>query len=212
MVHGGWRIVAPQTHKRCIVAFVSRVVKIDPRLVELREGENLKLEPRYASTNNICHKILYSEPRLWIHKKTLPKLIQAKQTAKTQNLQLWIWDAYRPPEVQKQLWNACPDPRYVANPQTGGSLHARGVALDLTLARNKKPLDCGSDFDHMGNAAHWDAYDAGLISAAQQENRLLLRSLMQDAGFETIATEWWHWQLPSPKNSPWEILPSPYQP
>ena len=45
---------------------------------------------------------------------------------------LKIFDAYRPVEGQWALWNASPDPEFVADPSKGGP-HNRGVALDLTL-------------------------------------------------------------------------------
>ena len=173
-------------------------------LVEIHPSAGVALEPRYASDNNICNQPLYKQARLWLHPQAAAQLQQAAQSAQKYGLQLWLWDAYRPKTAQQALWNACPDPQYVANPNTGGSLHTRGVAVDLTLARKSQLLDCGTDFDHMSPTAHWNAYEAGLISAAQQENRLRLHGLMQDAGFETIATEWWHWQLPGT----WPLLPN----
>ena len=91
-------------------------------------------------------------------------------------------------------------------------MHTKGVAVDLTLfdwgtaakegermtndpERTKEepiPEYMGTDFDCMGEKAHWDA----AVDDDAKENRKTLCKIMRGAGFETIPTEWWHWELP----------------
>lgn len=59
---------------------------------------------------------------------------------------LKIWDAYRPVRAQFRLWEVCPNPVYVANPNTGDSSHSKGNTVDVTLVR----ADGGGGADAVG--------------------------------------------------------------
>ena len=56
----------------------------------------------------------------------------AEDIAKKLGYKLKIFDAYRPVNVQKKLWDILPDANFIAPPEKG-SPHSRGVAVDLTL-------------------------------------------------------------------------------
>jgi D-alanyl-D-alanine dipeptidase len=107
------------------------------------------------------------------------------------------------------LWNASPDPEFVADPAKGGP-HNRGVALDLTLLdANGRELDMGTAFDALTPLSHHGRTDVPLQA---QRNRLLLLGLMTAAGFEFYTNEWWHYQLFNARDYPVVAqgdLPSP---
>ncbi|MDE5667970.1 MAG: D-alanyl-D-alanine dipeptidase, partial [Duncaniella sp.] len=91
---------------------------------------------------------------------------------------------------------------YVANPVRGGGLNNYGVAVDVTIAdENGNELDMGTPVDHLGVEANIDRelqlVKTGVISENARQNRLLLRKVMKNAGFSTIRTEWWHFNLVS---------------
>jgi len=71
------------------------------------------------------------------------------------------------------------------------SPHTRGVAVDLTLCTLEgKQLDMGTQFDFFSQRS-W--HNATGLTEHQKENRQLLRSVMQRAGFEPYSNEWWHY-------------------
>ncbi|MGC9456586.1 MAG: M15 family metallopeptidase [Halothiobacillaceae bacterium] len=74
------------------------------------------------------------------------------------------------------------------------SSHSRGSTVDLTLVdrQSGESLDMGTDFDFFGPQS-WPRSQA--VSAQQRANRLLLRALMMEAGFEPYEQEWWHFTL-----------------
>lgn len=114
------------------------------------------------------------------------------------------------PEVNKQdLFSK----GYIANP----SGHSRGSTIDLTIvplnsripvynAKEKQipctapqqqrfpdnSLDFGTGFDCFSPMSHPDYPH---LSAKVKENRLLLQTLMKQAGFAPLSTEWWHFSL-----------------
>ena len=112
-----------------------------------------------------------------------------------------IWDAARPRRIQQLLWDVVDIPlsersKYVANPSTG-SIHNYGCAVDLTLTDlNGNPLDMGTDYDNFDEIAHIDEEEKlislGLLNSEQVRNRKVLREVMTKAGFNTITSEWWH--------------------
>jgi zinc D-Ala-D-Ala dipeptidase len=108
-----------------------------------------------------------------------------------------IWDAYRPYDVQKEMWAHTPDTNYVANPYTGGSSHNKGLAIDLTLLTVQEGqfmlLDMGTKFDDFSKKAH---HGYKRLPKEVLANRALLKAAMQAAGFVALPTEWWHYRLP----------------
>ena len=113
---------------------------------------------------------------------------------------LIVYDAARPMSVQQQMWNVVKGTkrqRYVSNPARGGGMHNYGLAVDISIIDAKgHPLDMGTPFDHLGplsgitNEASF--VKSGKLTAAQRNNRLLLRRVMKSAGFKPLPSEWWH--------------------
>ncbi len=172
-----------------------------PKLVEITPEEHgVMLDIRYATPENMAGKPLYAEPRCFLRPEAAEALKRASDLACHAGFRLVVFDGYRPPQAQRALFRACPDPRYVIPPEVG-STHTRGVAVDLTLAdADGMPLEMGTDFDDMREIA-WPA--SRKVSAEALKNRMMLAGIMHAAGFTGIRTEWWHFQLPGT----WPLLP-----
>ncbi len=169
----------------------------------------IRVDLMYARADNFTGRVLYADlHRAYLH----PEAAQALKRAQTllrrrrPDLSLAVYDAARPMSVQQTMWNAVkntPKYFYVSNPARGGGLHNYGLAVDITLcdAATGDTLDMGTPIDHMGAAAHIDREDrlraTGRISARAVSNRRLLRSVMRQAGFKPLRTEWWHFNFKS---------------
>ncbi len=160
---------------------------------EIHEAPNIRLDIRYAGTNNFTGQQIYGCGRCFLREAAAEALIEAARHLADKGYGLILFDCYRPRPAQWRLWEIVPDPRYVADPRKG-SMHNRGLAVDLTLfdLSTGQPLDMGTPYDFFGPEAHAD------YSALPQHvltNRKTLRDAMHAAGFEGIATEWWHFSL-----------------
>lgn len=163
-------------------------------LVEITpETCNVALDIRYATPDNITGRPIYAHARLFLRPEAAHCLHRAADLALAANLRLVLFDGYRPMAAQAALWEACPDENYV-HPPWKGSMHTRGVAVDLTLAdMSGRLLDMGTPFDDMSPRSHPSSTDVGEKAV---RNRMWLAGIMVSAGFEAIETEWWHFQLP----------------
>lgn len=154
---------------------------------------DVDLDLRYATADNLTGRPIFARPLCLLHPTAAIRLNTAIRLAAAQGLRLRIFDAYRPPAAQWALWNALPDPTFIADPRIGSS-HGRGVAIDLTLVGSDgTPLDMGTGFDDMRPIAyHADTN----IPVTAQRNRSLLLGIMAAAGWQHYKFEWWHYQLP----------------
>ncbi|APZ44147.1 D-alanyl-D-alanine dipeptidase [Acidihalobacter ferrooxydans] len=159
----------------------------------------IDIDLRYASADNICGQPIYAHAVALLHADAHAALLRAAERAQADAMRLIVYDAFRPLAAQRQLWAACPDPAFVADPAQG-STHNRGIAVDLTLADARgHALDMGTGFDDMQPRSHHGNTD---ISAAAQRNRRALLELMAQAGWEHHPFEWWHYNLPTPDRYP----------
>lgn len=161
----------------------------------------------YSRADNFTGHVLYTDLReALLHPRAARALCQAQRLLKRRrpDLSLKIYDATRPMSVQAQMWRVVagtPQQNYVSNPRNGGGLHNYGMAVDITLcdAQTGDTLDMGTRVDHLGREAHIDREDdlvrRHVISREAQRNRQLLRSVMRQAGFTPLRTEWWHFNL-----------------
>jgi D-alanyl-D-alanine dipeptidase len=162
-------------------------------LVELATLDpTIKLEIRYATTNNFLGTKFYDEARAFMQRPAADAVVRANTSLKALGYGLLIHDAYRPWYVTKMFWDATPlDKRWlVANP-TAGSKHNRGEAVDLTLydLASGKPVEMPSTYDESTDRAFAD-YPGG--TTAQRWRRAVLRRAMEAQGFAVNPTEWWH--------------------
>jgi D-alanyl-D-alanine dipeptidase len=146
----------------------------------------------YATDANLTGRPVYRNAECWLHRAAAEALARAIELARPLGLQLRIFDALRPVEAQWKLWNARPDPEFLADPRRG-SPHSRGVAVDLTLLdASGQALAMGTEFDAFTPLSHHGRTD---VSREAQRNRLLLMGLMTSAGWDFYRNEWWHYQL-----------------
>ena len=175
-------------------------------------------EIRYFTTYNFVGERVdgYEEPIALLTIEAARCLKEVSNTANVMGYRLKVFDAYRPVRAVKHfvMWGLedldqrmkpffYPDldkrelfnRGYIATQST----HSRGSTVDLTLLNMEtgKELDMGSPFDFFGPVSHPD-YEK--ITKEQFDNRMILRNLMLENGFEPIDCEWWHFTL---KNEPY---------
>ena len=156
------------------------------------------IDLRYSSNNNFTKKKVSSMDSCFLHKVAYEHLCRSVEISKKIGFKLKIFDAYRPVYVQKKLWDFHPDPNFLSHPKKG-SPHSRGVAIDLTLIKEGKELDMGTDFDEFSKLSYHGNQE---ISDLSYKNRLTLLGIMTDAGWDFYRNEWWHYQLFNSKTFP----------
>lgn len=160
-------------------------------LVEIQTIDpTILVELKYATSDNLSGRVLYpADFRAQLRRGVALELHSAQEALRPLGLGLKVWDAYRPLEVQKALFEIISNPSYVAAPG-GLAMHNRGVAVDVTLVdASGRDLEMPTKFDAMGHAATY-FYDGGnpLILG----NLIVLQRVMKQAGFYACKTEWWH--------------------
>ena len=83
-------------------------------------------ELMYATENNFTGVVIYDFEDAYLRWGTAKKLKQVSEDLAELGLYLKIWDGFRPVSAQFVLWEVCPNPTYVADPNKGHSSHSRG--------------------------------------------------------------------------------------
>lgn len=177
------------------------------------------LEIRYATAHNFTASPIdgYDKPLAILTVQAAEALQKAAALAAQDGWRLHIYDAYRPQQALDCIaaWEQTQDTagkaEFYPNMEKGAlftdgylskySRHTRGSTVDLTLQRadTDELIDMGSPYDLLDALSN---YGAAGLTPEQHANREMLRALMDEAGFDSIATEWWHFQLrgePYPK-------------
>jgi D-alanyl-D-alanine dipeptidase len=153
------------------------------------------IDLRYATPNNFVGAQLYpADARCQVATSMAAGLAKAAEILRDGGDQLVFWDCYRPHDVQVRMFEAVPDPNWVARPGPYARSHEAGLSVDVTLARGGAPVDMGTDFDDFSPRAHARATDG--VSTAQQANRARLRAAMAAVGLIVYSGEWWHFDAP----------------
>ncbi len=169
-------------------------------LVENKEGfkevildnEYFLNEMKYATKDNFLKAKIYPCAKCYLRQQVSESLINASKIAKQKGYKLIVFDCYRPLSLQKKMFEIVSNKKYVADPKKG-SKHNRGAAVDVGLANeDNTPLDMGTEFDDFSEKAH---YSNSEISSIAKNNRLILRNIMTQAGFEPYENEWWHFNF-----------------
>jgi D-alanyl-D-alanine dipeptidase len=174
-----------------------------PQLVELTTLDpTLKLDIRYATSNNFVGRPLYKQARAFLQRPAAEALVRVNKALSRQGYGLVIFDGYRPWYVTKLFWDVTPEDKkeYVADPAKG-SRHNRGCAVDLSLydLKTGEELKMPSEFDEMNERAHPDYKCAPPELAKRRE---LLRAAMEAEGFKVYENEWWHFDYKDWKEYP----------
>jgi D-alanyl-D-alanine dipeptidase len=163
----------------------------------------------YTTSDNFTGEPLYNSKltKPWLHPRCATMLIKAQQILRKThpNLSILILDATRPLEVQTKISKWAVENKaqyYVANPSKGigAGMHNYGLAVDVTLVNELGQwLAMGSPYDYFGEESNIDRekdlLKNGNITRQEYDNRILLRRIMEAAGFRTITSEWWHFNV-----------------
>ena len=176
------------------------LVKLDP---------TIKLDIRYAGTNNFLGKPVYKEARAFLQRPAAEALLRGASRAGAHGYGLLIHDGYRPWAITKLFWDMTSGSQreFVADPATG-SKHNRGCAVDLTMY----DLATGTAVQMPGG---YDEMTPTLVSRlpgrhrrGQRARRDLLRKVMESHGFTVEPNEWWHFNYQDWREYP--ILDIPF--
>ncbi|MBO0680960.1 D-alanyl-D-alanine dipeptidase [Mycolicibacterium sp. S2-37] len=162
----------------------------DAGLVDVRTAvPDAVVDLRYATADNFVGRPLYPVgARCLVHESLAGGLATAAALLRPQVLV--FWDCYRPHEVQAEMFEAVPDPAWVARPGEYARSHTAGRSVDVTIAG----ADMGTGFDDF--SARSLAYATDGVSRLAQANRARLREAMAAGGLAVYDGEWWHFDGP----------------
>ena len=171
---------------------------VDVRTLDL----NIRVVLPYSSSDNFTGQVLYeSSQYAYLQPDVAAMLAKASKLLREKypKYRLLVLDAARPLSVQQKMWDAVkgtPNNIYVANPRKTG-LHNYGAAVDVTITNDLGiALDMGTSFDFFGQEAQpakeKEMLKLGKLTQEHLDNRQILRSVMNQAGFITYQREWWH--------------------
>lgn len=178
----------------------------------------IRWDAKYATWDNFTGKpvVGYEVNRIAGTRELAAALLVVQKKAAELGYGLLLWDGYRPQRAVDRFlqWSEEPEdgstqskhyPNIIRSDMirmgyvAAQSGHSRGSAIDLTLFRidSNELVPMGGDFDLMDVISH---HEAKGITEAEADNRRILRSIMESAGFNAYEYEWWHYSL---KNEPY---------
>lgn len=150
-----------------------------------------EIELRYQTAKNVTWQPVYpKEMPCLLYRSTMAKLQQAESMFRARGYRLKIFDAWRPPEVQRTLFEHGSYTNMFTDPSVMWSKHCSGVAVDVTLLdKHGREVKMPSPFDDGGPlaAAFYTGNDPEV-----RHNLTLLQSVMTQCGFNILDIEWWH--------------------
>jgi D-alanyl-D-alanine dipeptidase len=163
---------------------------------------------RYATADNFVRIVLYPPTaRCLVHASMASGLRVAAARLRAAGYRLVFWDCYRPHAVQVRMYQAVPNPAWVARPGPYSTSHESGRSVDVTLASATTGTPCsttligghcvlemGTGFDDFTARAH--AYATVGVSSVAQHDRAILRTAMAAGGLTVYSGEWWHFDGP----------------
>lgn len=166
----------------------------------------------YTTPFNFVGKVLYQDlNKAFMLPAAARQLSDARKRLKAlrPDLNLIVYDAARPLSVQREMWDIVKGTDkmiFVSNPEKGGGLHNYGAAVDVSLVDcTGEPLDMGSPYDFLGEESkitnEAELLKQQRITRRELDNRLLLRRVMTEAGFKSLHSEWWHFNLMSSREA-----------
>ncbi len=170
----------------------------DTTFVNLKEySQDFVYDMKYATSDNFLKAKVYDCAECFLRLKTVNALVEVSKKFMEKGYRIKIFDCYRPLDIQKKMWKIVSNPEYVANPAKG-SIHNRGGAVDITLVdSNGKELEMGTSFDFFGIEA---SHNYQNVSQEVKQNRMVLKTIMVNSGFNSFDSEWWHYNLKSGLN------------
>src|SRR6185295_16148822 len=85
------------------------LVKLDP---------SIRLDIRYATTNNFMHRPVYAQARAFLQRPAAEALVRVNHALREKGYGLLVFDGYRPWRVTKIFWDITPPEKrtFVADP------------------------------------------------------------------------------------------------
>lgn len=169
-------------------------------LVDIRTVDpSFAIDHHWSKPNPLLDKALYADAPVLLRRAVAKALGRVQARLAEQGLGLKVYDGYRPFSVSRKLWATHPYAAYLARPEYG-SRHNRGAAVDCTLIdRNGRDLEMPSPvltFDKSSDRLRED------MTPAARKHLDTLTEAMRAEGFETIKSEWWHYDGPNWENYP----------
>ncbi|MBL9130515.1 MAG: M15 family metallopeptidase, partial [Verrucomicrobiaceae bacterium] len=161
-------------------------------LVDVRSAvPGIAVDLRYGTRQNVTKSRLYpSHMPCLLRRSTALKLKAAHDILSAQGFGIRVWDAYRPPEVQRMLHDHGHRTGMFLSPEIGWSRHCAGIAVDATMV------------NRWGQEVRMPSYfDEGLERASTsykgsdpqvRRNLETFHKAMRQAGFVPLEAEWWH--------------------
>jgi D-alanyl-D-alanine dipeptidase len=147
------------------------------------------------------------EGTAYLRKGAARRLRKAQQSL-ARGYHLVIWEAHRPLNVQKDMYNKYhtylktrnptwsedrleSETRKFVAPPKGVPPHSTGGTVDLSIiGPDKNELDMGTKYLKFDEKTHMDFEE---LDEQVKLNRIQLTMVMEDAGFVNYPLEWWHW-------------------
>ena len=173
----------------------------------------IRWDAKYATWDNFTGKPVdgYLVNRIVGTKALCAALEKARDKAESLGFGLLLWDGYRPQRAVNRFMSWAEEPedgrkksRHYPNidrPQmfekgyvATKSGHSRGSTVDLTIYHlaSGELAPMGGDHDLMDVVSH---HGAEGVTPEEAKNRLHLRAIMEDCGFNSYEYEWWHYNL-----------------
>lgn len=197
-----------------LVAVSAAASELPEGFVHLDElAPDVLQEVRYYGEDNFVGAQVdgYLAPRIIATRQVAEALQKVQERLEPFGLGLKVFDAYRPQRAVDHFVRWAEDLEDTATKASyypdvpkdelfeqdyiaSRSGHSRGSAVDLTIIslEDGVELDMGSGFDFFGPISWPDSREVG---TQQRANRLLLRTLMLEHGFNPYPREWWHFSL-----------------
>jgi zinc D-Ala-D-Ala dipeptidase len=147
-------------------------------------------------------------------RERVARALVAASDALPGGLRFLVVEGYRPPELQRLLFDRTVEGLALAHPELsdeqvrvlasrftappdGAPPHTTGGAVDITLCDSTgQELDMGSPVNSGPEQSRGRCFTAATdLDRTQRRNRDLLISTLTGAGFANYPTEWWHWSL-----------------
>jgi D-alanyl-D-alanine dipeptidase len=153
----------------------------------------IKLDIRYATTNNFTKEKIYNLSRAYARKPVAESLKKAQEEFNKLGFGIKIFDAYRPYAATVKFYEVYHDTTYVASPYRG-SRHNRGCAIDMTIfdLKTGDDLPMPTEYDSFRKEA-WPS--TPVKDPIIKKNRDIIISVMQKYGFKVNSSEWWHFDF-----------------
>jgi D-alanyl-D-alanine dipeptidase len=171
----------------------------------------VELEIRYYTEYNFVGEKIngYVAPLAILTTQAANSLKAAADKLAADGYRIRVYDAYRPQKAVDHFvrWaqNGDASTKEIFYPSMEKSIlfsdgyiskksrHSRGSTVDLTIVdKDDNEIDMGGYFDLLDTVSN---YNTDKITENQHANREYLRNIMDEAGFDSIRTEWWHFQM-----------------